>query len=319
MSLRPRKFAPLETFDLKSADWIASVSHHSGLTPRRNVLASKLTTFCIGGPLEAVFEVQTLDDLQRLMLALRHAGQPARVIGAGSNLLVSSDGLGGAFVRLGSGFREIQPCGGDRVLVGAGVSLMTLSRALCESGLSGLEFAGGIPASIGGAARMNAGAHGGQMSDVISSLSFLLPDGTLEKVLACDLQWGYRFCGLSPQALITQVELRMVPGNLDHIRELRMRCLQERKSKQPLTVPSAGSIFKNPRVDLSAGELVERAGLKGAAIGGASISPLHANWIVNENREAHHSDVLRLVARAQEEVFSQYSIKLEPEVVVWTV
>jgi UDP-N-acetylmuramate dehydrogenase len=286
------------------------------------VRGAELTTFAIGGPLQYFIEPQSIEELQEIVRRTMAARIPYRVLGAGSNLLISSRGVGGLTIRLGKGFRTTEPEGSQLIRAGASVSLMTLSRTLSDQGLSGLEFAGGIPASLGGAVAMNAGAHGGQMADVIEAVEVLLADGTTTRLPASELNFQYRSASLPKGSVVFSVWLRLAEGSPERCSRLRAEFLAHRKATQPLQSPCAGSVFKNPNTSakgdgVAAGKLLEEVGVKALREGGASVSSLHANWIVNDSRAATSDDVWRLVRRCQDAVKDRWDIWLEPEIIPW--
>ena len=289
----------------------------TGVKLRMNVPAGGLATFRIGGPLEYLIEPDSVEELIGTIGFLRSHGQSWRILGAGSNLLISSDGLTGWHIKLGHGFRHMESLGGTLVSVGAAYGLMTLSRELCAQGLAGLEFAGGIPGSIGGAIRMNAGAYGGQMADVLKSVTCVDADGQTVVFKSSDLQFAYRDCSLPAGMIVCSAELALRADCKDETERRRTAYLEERRKKSPLQFPSAGSVFRNPEPARSAGYLIEQCGLKGAVAGGAKISDLHANWIINENRQATHSDVLALIGMCQEKVEEKFGVRLHTEIKVW--
>lgn len=295
----------------------AALERLPGVFVRRNLAASGLTTFCIGGPFSWVLEVETPEALTEVLSLFKRYARPWRVIGAGSNLLVSDRGLDEWIVRLGRGFREVRKTAAGLYEIGAAASLMTLSRDFSEQGLSGLEFAGGIPASLGGALRMNAGAHGGQMADVVSEVQAISRAGQAVWINASELSFSYRYVDLPPDIVISAARLRFTSGDPLRCRTLRAQFLSRRKATQPLTQPSAGSVFRNPSSQQPAGLLLEQAGLKGTACGGARVSDLHANWIVNEGRRATAQDVSELMELCRSRVLEMFGINLEPEIVRW--
>ncbi len=289
----------------------------TGVSPRANINGAQCTTFAIGGMLPYFAEPSNEEELRSVLGYLSQGKFNARVIGAGSNLLIPTVGLSEWVLRLGRGFRELRKLGQGRFRVGAGFSLMTLSRELSEAGLSGLEFAGGIPATIGGAVRMNAGAHGGEFSSVLESINALDQDGNAHMFEARELQFDYRHCALSSEMIIVSATIKLLESDAERTSRRRAECLAERKRRQPLTLPSAGSVFRNPSKDCSAGALIERAGLKGFKVGGAEISALHGNWIVNPQRSATDKDVLEIITHCQANVFRGFGVRLIPEIVCW--
>ena len=289
----------------------------TGVKMRTGVVASGLTTFCIGGPIEYLVEPNSVEELSRAIMFLRSQGVGWRVVGNGSNLLVSSSGVSGWYVKLGQGFRFLGSEGDARFSVGASYGLMTLSRDLSSQGFAGLEFAGGIPASIGGATRMNAGAYGGQMADVLKSVTCVNGEGRIVTLNSNELTFGYRHNSLPQDMIVCSVELALRSADKVETDRRRAAFLAERSKKQPLQHPSAGSIFRNPESAGSAGALIEECGLKGKVAGGAKISELHANWILNEKRTACHADVMTLISICQERVQEKFGVTLKPEIVVW--
>ncbi len=281
------------------------------------VSAANMTTFSIGGALRAVVTVETEHELQLVLALLAQEKQPVAVVGFGSNLLVSDSGLNTWVIKLGAGFRTIQEIGSGLYQLGGSVSLMAASRRVSGEGFSGLEFAAGIPASIGGAAYMNAGAHGGEMAQRIVRIRAILPDAQVCEWSRNELPWGYRSSGLPQGAVVTLVELRLVPGDRNRIALACADNLAHRRRTQPLSLPSAGSVFKNPAPDLPAGMVLEIAGCKGLRRGGAQVSDLHANWIVNPEKTASATDVVALINECIERAANSYGVRLEPEVRMW--
>lgn len=287
-----------------------------GIFTRLGVPGSACTTFAIGGPLAYLVEPKNTAALSGLMVTLHDLSLPFRILGAGSNVLVPDEGVSEIVIRLGEGFRSIERRGDGLFGVGASVSVMRLSRDLSMGGFAGLEFAGGIPASFGGAAVMNAGAHGGEFGDILERVTVVLPDGSIEVVERQSLAITYRHGGIPAGSVVVSGEIRLVPSDAAVVAEKRALFLAHRKKTQPLHLPSAGSVFRNP-VGHYAGELIEGCGLKGYRSGAAQISPLHANWIVNPERAATALDVRALIARAIDEVQQHRDIELVPEVRLW--
>ncbi|RIL10236.1 MAG: UDP-N-acetylenolpyruvoylglucosamine reductase [Proteobacteria bacterium] len=300
-----------------SSESSAEFAKLTGLKPRCGVLGSSLTTLCVGGTIAKFLELQSPAELCSAVTALRQLGESWRIIGAGSNLLIPSAGLEGWLMRLGRGFRYARPQGAGRFLAGGATSLMALSRELSMNGFSGLEFAGGIPASIGGALRMNAGAHGSEMASVLQRIWFVDCEGKQHSISANELSFGYRSCSLPHTTIVTQIEIELAQGHPREIGSRRATFLAERKSRQPLSLPSAGSVFRNPSASESAGSLIEKVGLKGFQIGGAQISELHANWIVNLGRLASDGDIRSLIELCRSKVAREFKFELEPEIVIW--
>lgn len=296
----------------------AELSRHAPNLARRDISGARCSTFSIGGAIQFLVEPRNQEELEVALKVLRSYSMPWRILGAGSNILLPDEGLSGFTLRLGREFRYCRPGpSSNEFEVGAAMSLMSLSRDLSDAGMSGLEFAGGIPASIGGAVTMNAGAHGGELASVLTSVRVVRAEGALEELPAKELRFSYRHSELPPGAVVVGARITLVPGDRERSAELRRSHLAERKSRQPLTQPSAGSVFKNPPGGSSAGALIERAGLKGARRGGASISSLHGNWIVNDTRNASAKEVQELIRLCQERVAELFEVHLQPEVIAW--
>jgi UDP-N-acetylmuramate dehydrogenase len=242
-------------------------------------------------------------------------------LGAGSNLLVADQGYPGAMVKLDEAFHYLEglPPRGERhpegiqvgITVGAGTFLSRLSAVVAESGLSGLEFACGIPGSVGGAVAMNAGAHNGSMSDVVEEVELVSAAG-MARMSGKDIEWDYRTCGLPRGSVVTAVRLRLVTGDNEAILLHQRTLLRARRQSQPRGSRTFGSAFKNPSGD-SAGRLLDHAGLKGVHRGGAEVSMVHANFVVNHG-DATTSDVLTLMGLMRQGVERMSGVLLEPEV-----
>jgi UDP-N-acetylmuramate dehydrogenase len=294
------------------------VAEEAKLNPRRDVLGRAVSTVAVGGPLAALFEPETVAEAVALVRSCAAHGVPYRVLGAGSNILISDRGLTlSGVIRLGRGFRTVRALGADEFEVGGAVALMTLARNLGGAGLAGLEFAGGIPASIGGAVRMNAGAHGGQIADIVVAVNCLLPSGEIVELSPRSLEFRYRHAELPAGAIVVGARIRLVEGDRTTIEARRADFLARRKATQPLTTPSFGSVFKNPSGERSAGAVLERVGMKGYRCGGALVSTLHANWIVNPERTASAADVVDLIEACRKAAWNGEGVALEPEVVRW--
>ncbi len=270
------------------------------------------TTFRTGGPADTFAEPEDLDELRELISVCAGSGTPYVVIGCGSNLLVSDEGFRGTVICLGPSFGKIR-IDGDFLEAEAGARLGAAAGAAQEAGLAGLEFASGIPGSVGGALVMNAGAYGSEVKDVLLEAEVLEMDGTPCRLHAEALELGYRtsnITGLGRIVLGARFHLRK--GDPSEI-EARMRDLSlRRKEKQPLEYPSAGSTFKRPEGHF-AGKLIEDAGLKGFCIGGAQVSEKHAGFIINRGN-ATSEDIRRLILEVQRRVKESSGVTLEPEV-----
>ena len=285
---------------------------------RERVLGSSLSTFAIGGMVRAVVTVESPDELSHVLALLSREAQEYRVIGNGSNVLFGDEPIALWIIKLGSGFRRVDTLSRGELEVFGSVPLMRFARKLSDDGLSGLEFAAGIPASIGGAVFMNAGAHGSEICSRIVEVRGVLADGAGVVWRRDELPWRYRHSGLPVGSVVTSVRLSLVEGDKTTISERCAHNLAERRARQPLSLPSAGSVFKNPSPDLPAGMLLERIGMKGRTIGGAMISEIHANWIVNTKREAAANDVVALIEECKAKALAEAGIVLEAEVRLWT-
>ncbi len=299
------------------ASLLRAVDRIVGNRLRQGVKASSLTTFAIGGPLDYLVTVESLEELQRVVGLISEAGQTLRVIGFGSNLLVPDAGLRGWIIKLGAAFRQVERDSSGDLIVPAAASLMALSRKVSDAGLSGLEFAAGIPASLGGAVFMNAGAHGAEIGERVVQITGVLADGSLHTWAREDLPWRYRCSGLPSGVIVTSAMLRLVEGDRGEIGKRCAQNLAHRRATQPLSLPSAGSVFKNPSPELSAGRVLEESGLKGVSVGGAMVSPLHANWIVNPDRRASSRDVTELIGICRSQAHARAGVSLEVEVRLW--
>lgn len=272
---------------------------------------SRHTTFQIGGPAELFITPDSLAALEKIAGFCKENGIRLTPLGNGSNLLVSDAGLPGAVVKIGEAFAGIT-VEGDILTAGAGASLSAVCRAALEHGLTGLEFAYGIPGSVGGAVFMNAGAYGGEMKDVVRCATHL-GDGGIQTVCGAALDFGYRHsCYSAGGKVIVSAQFGLRPGDPTAIRARMEELYARRKAKQPLEYPSAGSVFKRP-AGYFAGTLIEQCGLKGARRGGACVSGKHAGFIVNDGN-ATCADVLQLIEYIQNEVFRRTGVTLESEI-----
>ena len=267
-------------------------------------------SFRIGGPCDAMLLPSSKEELESAAALLRAAGERPLLIGNGTNLLVTDDPLHRVVIRMGERFSKAEAAQ-TSLRAQCGVTLSQLAVTAAGAGLAGLEFAHGIPGTLGGAVSMNAGAYGGEMKDVVTSVTYL--DGDLQLRETDDADFAYRHSRFSDtDSIILETELRLRQDDQTAIRE-RMRSLAERRRQsQPLDLPSAGSTFKRPTGGYAAA-LIDEAGLKGCTVGGAQVSEKHAGFVVNRGG-ATFDDVLRLIGHIQNEVFRSSGIMLEPEV-----
>jgi UDP-N-acetylmuramate dehydrogenase len=269
------------------------------------------TTFRIGGPAALHVTCDTLSQLSAALETFEREDVVWTVVGKGSNLLVSDAGYPGAVILLGRDFRK-HSADGERIRAGAGVILASLVQDVFKLGLTGLEFAVGIPGTFGGALAMNAGTREVWIGGIVESVTLFEPGSGLRSVRGSEVEWGYRKSGLAGRGVIVEATLHTQVGDAVDIRRNMEASLRRRKRTQPLSIPNAGSIFVNPEGD-SAGRLIETAGLKGAKVGGAQVSELHANFIVNAGG-ATAADVLELVRRIRDEVREVHGVELKPEI-----
>ena len=272
---------------------------------------SKHTTFRVGGPADLMLYPESREEIISAIEAAQEKNVPVYVIGNGSNLLVRDGGIRGLVIVLGDEYARI--CvDGDRIYAEAGVRLSKIAAAAQENGLAGLEFAGGIPGTLGGGCMMNAGAYGGQLSDVLVSCQVLL-DGCVRSYSLEEMEMGYRTTmPLKKGGVVLSAEFKLHRDDPAAIAE-RMRDLaSRRREKQPLNMPSAGSTFKRPEGHF-AGALIEGCGLKGYSVGGAQVSEKHAGFVVNTGNAAA-KDILNLIAHIQKTVKAEKGVDLEPEV-----
>jgi len=281
---------------------------------KKNQRLSDYTTIGVGGPVPVVYLPNSETELVELLQILSTEKRPYRVLGNGSNILADDRGLREAIVctkQLERIVRIVE----NSVTVDAGYPVAQLAYQIASKGLSGLEFAVGIPGSIGGVVRMNAGAHQHTVSEVVHSVRIIMPDARVVVASNQDLDFTYRSCAVPKDAIITEVNLLLQKGNPKEIHELTRKYNEQRTSTQPLKEKSAGCIFKNPG-ECSAGKLIEDAGLKGYQIGGARVSELHANFIVNHGH-ASFGDVLQLMDHIKNVVFQNQGVRLQEEVMIW--
>lgn len=271
------------------------------------------TTMKIGGPADLFIEPSSVENIEKAMQIIKANNLPWRAVGRGSNLLVSDEGIEGVVLKIGKGLDHVA-INGTEVKAGAGVSLVSLSVQISKKGYAGLEFASGIPGSVGGAVYMNAGAHGSDMSDILKKAYVLFEDGRLAWLSKEEMEFSYRTSLLQKKkpGIVLEAIFQLKEGNRTEIVQKMQNNKDYRKDTQPYNLPCAGSIFRNPLPN-HAGQLVEDAGLKGHSIGGAQISPMHGNFIVNTG-DGSAADVLALIQHAKDTVYSQFEIELETEV-----
>lgn len=283
----------------------------------------KHTTFRIGGPADYYAEPD-MSQISKLIEMAKAYDMPVTVIGNGSNLLVGDKGIRGLVIGIGKGLSEIEVTeavaqqstaqdNGHIITAGAGAILAAVAAKAAEASLSGLEFASGIPGSVGGAVVMNAGAYGGEIKDVLIDATVLTAEGELKTVTRDELDLSYRHSIVPEKGyIVLSARFRLIPKPKDEIKSYMAELRTKRVEKQPLEYPSAGSTFKRPE-GYFAGKLIMDAGLRGYSVGDAQVSQKHCGFVVNKG-EATAADVLTLIKDVQETVLKQFGVKLEPEV-----
>ncbi len=280
---------------------------------KKNIPLSNFTTWRIGGPAEWIAEPKNLEEIKYLINWIKTKKLPCNVIGAGSNLLINDEGIKGLSLCM----RQLKGMEIDKTTeileVFSGEPLPKLARKAAYMGLHGLEWAVGIPGTIGGAIVMNAGAQGHCISDYLESITTISMNGEYKKLKAQDLNFGYRYSLLQQKNLIVvSARLKLESGHIKKIRQTTNDHLNHRLKTQPYQDQSCGSVFRNPE-PLKAAQLIDELGLKGFRIGGAEISKIHSNFIINANK-ATSNDVRELIEYIQNKVFNSYGILLETEV-----
>ena len=278
----------------------------------KNEPMSRHTTFKIGGNADLFVKIKNIEELKSVIKTAKQNDVPYFILGKGSNLLVSDNGIEGAVISL-DGLDTVK-ISGNTVVCGAGASLRSVCIATQKASLSGLEFAYGIPGTVGGALYMNAGAYGGEMSQVVVSASVINADG-IESILSLnDMKLGYRKSVFkNSDMIITSVTFELKNGDKNEIKAAMDDFFTRRRDKQPLEYPSAGSTFKRPE-GYFAGALIEQNNLKGVSVGGAEVSSKHAGFVINKG-DATCCDVLELIKKVQDTVRSADNVDLEPEVI----
>ncbi len=274
----------------------------------------KHTTFRIGGAADVFIKISEEEQLKLLIPELVKREIPYYLVGKGSNLLVSDQGFRGVVLQLDEAFGEIK-LNNNVLIAGAGASMAKIAKTAQQNGLSGFEFAAGIPGSVGGGVIMNAGAYGGEMKDVVSRVRFLCRDGSIREYTGEEMGFGYRTSVLKNKSeyIVLEVEITLEAGNGEAILAKMQELAKCRKDKQPLEYPSAGSTFKRPE-GFFAGKLIGDAGLSGYAVGDAEVSTKHNGFVINKGN-ATAADVKRLIETIQCKVYEQFGVSLETEVI----
>lgn len=293
------------------AAWMRRLESIAGLRISWDEPLSRHTSFKIGGPADAFVWADTRDQLEAVARIVREESVPLLAIGRGTNLLVDDDGFRGIVLRLGKRFESVS-IEGSRLRAGASVPMSVLSKEAAKHGLAGVEFAFGIPGSVGGGVRMNAGAHGRCMADVVVDAEALDWEYRLRVLTASELKFAYRTSSLGDYVCATEALFALEPDDPNEVERRTKSYYNQRRATQPLSMPSAGCVFRNPDVG-TAGKLIDECGLKGFAIGGARVSEIHANYIVAEEG-ATARDVHALIDEVRRRVRESTGADLELEV-----
>ena len=273
------------------------------------------TTFKIGGPAELFVSPCSVAEVSQVVLACEQAGEPWRVLGCGSDLLVSDEGVDGVVIEVRDNLSSIR-VEGSRIVAEAGATNADVAEAARAAGVSGYEFAGGIPGTIGGAAIMNAGAYDGEFSQVCVRVTCVTPEGRIVEVPRDETEWSYRHSMFdAARYVVVAATLELSPAPEEDIRARMDELTSKREAKQPIDMPSAGSTFKRPEGYFAAA-LIDQAGLGGLSVGGAQVSTKHTGFVVNAG-DATAADVQSLIAEVQRRVFEDSGVMLEPEVRMW--
>ena len=273
---------------------------------------SKYTSFKIGGPAECLIKIQNFEELKSILKLSKKENIQLTVIGNGSNLLVSDDGIKGIVLKIEIDTFEINE-EFAHLKVGSGVKLAFIAQKCLKKEIAGFEFASGIPGTIGGAIRMNAGAHGKEMKDVVTSITYMDRNGEIHKIQNEEAKFEYRHSMFADKDyIILEVELELEKGNKEEIQSKMTEYATYRKEKQPIEYPSAGSTFKRG-ADFITAKLIDDCGLKGYQIGGAQISEKHAGFIINKGN-ATAEDVIKLMEYTKEQIYNKFGKIIEAEI-----
>ena len=297
------------TFDQQAADYLPD------LRIEKEEPMDRHTSVRSGGPARRMAFPERGEQLVLLLDMAARCGARPLVMGNGTNLLAPDEGLDRLVIDTSAGLHSAQAGGTPgTILAEAGASLARVADFACRQGLAGLEFAHGIPGTVGGAVCMNAGAYGGEMAQVVREATLLLPEEGIRTLTGAEMAFGYRRSFLTdhPDAVVLRAEFCLTPGDPAAIRGRMKELLEKRRASQPLEFPSAGSTFKRPE-GYYAGTLIDQCGLKGLTVGGAQVSEKHAGFVINRGG-ATCADVKELIRQIQERVFAQAGVRLEPEV-----
>ena len=299
------------------ADYPAIVSRLSAALPaleiRENEPMSEHCSFKIGGPARLMLLPSSAEEAASALAILRSSGAQVLIVGSCTNLLIPDEGYPGAVVRMSKPASSMELLDAARIRAQAGATLNALAVFAAQHELTGLEFAHGIPGSVGGGVAMNAGAYGGEMRDVLESAEYVDKDGAIRTLSGDALGLSYRHSAFSDtDKLITSAVFRLTPGDGEAVRARMNELIEKRRASQPLDMPSAGSTFKRPETGYAAA-LIDEAGLKGLSVGGAMVSTKHAGFVVNAGG-ATYSDVIELMREVRRRVYEFSGVLLEPEV-----
>ena len=274
------------------------------------------TTFRVGGPADLFVMPSSIEEVKEVLGACDAAGEKTYIVGRGSNLLVADSGLRGFVVQLAGNFAQADVRDDGCIVATAGISNAKVAAQALKAGLTGFEFAAGIPGTIGGAAIMNAGAYDGEFKQVAIAVTCLDVDRNIIDVSADQAQWGYRHSMMMDAGMtVLEVTLKLAEGDVEEIRARMDELAHRRSDKQPLDLPSAGSTFKRPQ-GYYAGKLIQDAGLMGYTVGGAQVSTKHAGFVVNFDN-ATAADIAQVIYDVKARVLSEFGVELEPEVRMW--
>ncbi len=283
---------------------------------RFNESMEKHTSFRIGGPAQGIIFPRSVQELGKILAAAAKEGIATRVLGAGTNVLAPDEGLDGLVICLKDALMGMEQLDETRIRVYAGVTMTRAAVFAAERDLGGMEFAHGIPGTVGGGVYMNAGAYGGEIKDICESVDVMDPQGSCTTISAADMDFSYRHSRLETTGgVVVSAVFSLMPKPREEVRARMQELIGRRKASQPLDMPSAGSAFKRPSTGYAAA-LIEQAGLKGFRVGGAAVSQKHAGFVVNLGG-ATACEVRTLLEKVSEIVFEKSGIRLEPEVRIW--
>lgn len=280
---------------------------------KENEALSKHCTFRVGGNADLLILPKDKEELLAAISYCKTSDIKYMIIGNGSNLLFDDKGYRGAIIKISSNMSEVR-INGEYVYAEAGALLSKIARKVAAASLAGMEFAAGIPGTLGGAVCMNAGAYGGEMKDIIETVDVLTPQGDVKTYSAQEMDFSYRHSLLSdkPEMIVLGAVLKLATGNIEDIESKMKELADARISKQPLEYPSAGSTFKRPE-GYFAGKLIQDSGLRGYRVGGACVSEKHCGFVINYDH-ATSADIKQLIADVQDKVYEQFGVRLETEV-----